>query len=248
MTTVKNIYDYINSIAPFDTQEEWDNSGFLLGEYRKPVKKAVLTLDVTKKVSELAAGIGADLIISHHPVIFSPLTEIKKGSVVYTLVNHDIACISAHTNFDKATCGINAKLAEMLGLDNVYFLDNGFVAVGELDYPMSMDDFAQYVSECLDCSGIRYTDTDRLIKKVAVGGGACAEFMQQACENSDCFVTGDLKYHDMLDASEQGFAVVSAGHFETENKPFLSLYDALSKMFSDVEFVLSEQENAVKTI
>ena len=113
---------------------------------------------------------------------------------------------------------------------------------------MSMDDFAQYVSECLDCNGIRYTDTDTLIKKVAVGGGACGEFMFEACENSDCFVTGDLKYHDMLDASEQGFAVVSAGHFETENKPFLSLYDALSKMFSDVEFVLSEQENAVKTI
>ena len=248
MTTVKNIYDYINSIAPFDTQEEWDNSGFIIGEFRKPVKKAVLSLDITKQTAEFAREIGADLIISHHPLIFSGIKEVKYGSAVYTVVNSDIACICAHTNFDKSDYGINSKLADILGLKNQYRLENGFVVVGELEYPMSMDDFAELVSQRLNVSGIRYTDTQRLISSVAVGGGACSEFMYNALENSDCFVTGDLKYHDMLDAGELGLAVISAGHYETENSPFLMLKDELAAIFSDVEFFLSPQENVVKSI
>lgn len=83
MTTVKNIYDYINSIAPFDTQEEWDNAGFLIGEFRKEVKKAVLCLDVTKAVAEYAKDVEADLIISHHPVIFNGIKNVKRKCSIY---------------------------------------------------------------------------------------------------------------------------------------------------------------------
>lgn len=248
MTTVKNIYDYINSIAPFDTQEEWDNSGFLIGEFRKEVKKVVLSLDVTKKVAEFSSVIGADLIISHHPIIFNGIKELKKDSAVYTLVNSDIACICAHTNFDKSEQGININLASILELNDVSVMDNGFVVIGDLEYPMSMDDFAEYVAEKLGTNGLRYTDTERMISRVAVGGGACSEFMYEALENSDCFVTGDMKYHDMLDAAESGYAVISAGHFETENQSFLMIKENLEKIFTDVEFVIAPQENVVKTI
>ena len=95
MTTVKNIYDYINSVAPFDTMEQWDNSGFLVGDFRGEVKKAVVTLDVTKSVAEYAESIGADLIISHHPIIFGGVKSIKKDSALYTAVNSDIAAAAA---------------------------------------------------------------------------------------------------------------------------------------------------------
>ena len=213
MTTVKNIYDYINTIAPFDTQEDWDNSGFLLGEFRKEVKTVVLSLDGTKDAVTFAKSVNADLLLTHHPVIFSGLKRIEKGSAVYELINSDIAVISAHTSYDKAKDGINDCLAQMLELENIETLSNGYLVVGDLAQEMSVDDFAEFVGERLETKGLRYTDTDKLIKRVCVGGGSCSEYMWDAYQNSDCFVTGDLKYHDMLDMSEAGFACVSAGHF-----------------------------------
>ncbi len=248
MTTVKNIYDYINSIAPFDEQEDWDNSGFLIGEFRKEVKTVVLSLDATKQAVEYAKSINADLLLTHHPVIFNPLKRLERGSAVYSLVEGGIAVISAHTSYDKAKGGINDALAEMLGLENTEVLPNGYLVAGELKQEMSIDDFAEYVADVLDTKGLRYTDTDRPVKRVCVGGGACSEFMWDAFENADCFVTGDLKYHEMLDASEAGFAVISAGHFETENMPFLKIKERLEKIFTDVEFLTAPVNNAVMDI
>lgn len=248
MTTVKNIYDYINSVAPFDTAEQWDNSGFLVGDFRKEVKKAVLTLDVTKAVAEYAESVGADLIISHHPIIFGGVNSIKKGSALYTAVNNDIAVISAHTNFDKAENGINDNLCRLLGLNEIKQIENSFLSAGSLDYDMSIDDFAQFVSDTLDVSGIRYTDTEKPIRKVAVGGGACEEYAELALQYADCFVTGDMKYHQMLDFAENDMAVISAGHFETENAAFKMLMAELQNLFSDVEFYWGNQKNPVHTV
>lgn len=245
MTTVKNIYDYINSIAPFSQQEEWDNSGFLVGEYRKQVNTVVLALDCTREVVEYAKSVNADLLITHHPVIFNTVKSIEKGTALYELISNDIAVISAHTSYDKAVGGINDTLAELLELDNTITLPNGYLVVGDLKSEMSIDDFAQFVSDTLDCHGLRYTDTDKLIKRVCVAGGACSEFMQDAMDNADCFVTGDLKYHEMLDASEKGFAVISAGHFETENVPFLKIKERLERIFTDVEFLTAPVTNSV---
>lgn len=248
MTTVKNIYDYINSVAPFDTQEEWDNSGFLIGDFRKPVKKAVMSLDGTIQAVEFAKSVGADLLLTHHPVIFNSIKNIKKGTAVYELVNSDIALICAHTSFDKAQGGINDNLASILGLKNTRRIADGFVVAGELEEPMSIDDFSAFVADTLESRGFRYTDTEKIIKTVAVGGGACSEFIPDAMDNADCFVTGDLKYHEMLDASQSGFAVISAGHFETENTPFLMFKDKLERIFTDVEFIAAPVENPVLEI
>ena len=248
MTTVKNIYDYINSIAPFDTQEEWDNAGFLIGEFRKEVKKAVLCLDVTKAVAEYAKDVEADLIISHHPVIFNGIKNVKKGSAVYTCIENDIAVISAHTNFDLAESGINYNLALRLGLKDIKQIDGSFLAVGNLDYEMSIDDFAQFVSDTLDVSGLRYTDTEKPVKAIAVGGGACEEYIELAVQNADCFVTGDMKYHAMLECAENSYAVISAGHYETEHDSFIMLMDKLKALFADVEFLSANQKNPVLAV
>ena len=249
MTTVKNIYDYINSIAPYETQEEWDNSGHVIGDFRAEVKKCVIALDGTKAVCSFAKEIGADLVLTHHPIIFSGLKEIKKGSAVYTLVNSGISAICAHTNFDFANGGINDNLADILGLENKrHISEDNLIVAGELDAPMSIDDFAEFVSDTLCVSGIRYTDTQKQIKTVALGGGACEEYMYEALEEADCFLTGDMKYHQMLEASENDLAVISAGHFETENAAFLMLKDKLEKIFTDVEFIIATRENPIKTI
>lgn len=245
MTTVKNIYDYINSIAPFSSQEEWDNSGFLIGDFRKEVKRVVLSLDGTKKACDYAASINADLLITHHPIIFNGVKAIEKGASIYTLIENDIAVISSHTPFDKSEYGINYNLADLLGLTNTYKNDNEFVVYGELENEMSIDDFAEFVCNKLSSNGLRYTDTDKMIKKVAVAGGACEEFIAEAMNEADCFVTGDLKYHDMLDASENGWSVISAGHFETESEPFLKIKELLEKIFIDVEFVIAPVNNSV---
>ena len=248
MTTVKNIYDYINSIAPFSTQEEWDNAGFLIGDFRKVVKKAVMCLDVTKAVAQLAAEKGADLILSHHPVIFNPISKLEKGCAIYSCAENDIAVISAHTNFDKAACGINYNLAKRLGLKNIRQVENAFLAVGELENEMRFDGFAKLAGDALKVSGIRYTCGEKRVKTVAVGGGACDEYLDEAMSAADCFLTGEMKYHFMLDASEMGYPVISAGHYETEYGSFIMLADTLRKMFPDVEFIESNQANPVLSV
>lgn len=248
MTTVKNIYDYINSIAPFDTQEEWDNAGFLVGDFRKEVKRAVICLDAVKDICAYSAEVNADLIISHHPIIFKGVKQLTKGSALYTCAQNNIAVISAHTNFDKSKYGINNNLCTVLGLKDAEPIENSFIYKGSLDCEMSIDDFAEFVSERLSVSGIRYTLSDKPIKTVALGGGACEEYIPLAMENADCFLTGDLKYHDMLEAAESGYPVISAGHFETEAEPFYMLKEMLQKMFPEVEFIIPKQENPVLTV
>lgn len=248
MTTVRDIYNYIDEIAPFASMEEWDNSGLLIGDMDKEVNRVVLCLDAVKSTVDFAIESKADLIITHHPIIFNAIKSVEKNSNVYKLISNDISVISAHTSYDKAQCGINDCLAAILGLTDTVRLDGGFVVAGRLSNPMSIDDFAELVAQALDCKGIRYTDSEKIIETVAVGGGACSEFVGVAMENADCFVTGDLKYHEMLDASEAGFPVISAGHFETENMPFLMLMDRLAEEFKDVEFTSANQTNSVMDI
>lgn len=249
MTTVKNIYDFINRIAPFHTQDDWDNSGHLVGEFRKPVKRCVMALDGTKAACAYAADVKADLLFTHHPVIFKDVKSVKKGDAIYTLIANDIAAISAHTNFDMAFGGINDNLAALLGLQNTHHSERQpLLVIGELAQPMSIDDFAEHVSNVLHCCALRYTDTEKTIQTVAVGGGACEEFMYDAFADADVFVTGDMKYHPMLSAVEEGYTVVAAGHYETENLPFLMLKEQLQAMFPDVEFLIAPVDNPIHSI
>lgn len=248
MTSVYDIYSYFDSIAPFLTQEEWDNSGILVGCDKAAVTKAVLCLDVTKSIVRFASDIGAELIISHHPVIFGGIKSVKSGDAVYECVKNGIAVLSAHTCFDKAANGINTNLCKRLGLFDVHPVDGTFIVTGKLDKPMSADDFAQYVSDSLDVHGLRYTDSDLPIKTVAVGGGACEEYLPQAMDCADCFVTGDMKYHDFLAAAENNYCVISAGHFETESESFHMLLGELQSKFPNVEFVWGEQKNPVLAV
>ncbi len=245
MTTVKNIYDYLNSIAPFETQEEWDNSGFLAGDFRGEVRTVVLALDASKEVAAFAKSVNAELLITHHPLIFNPVSSVEKGTALYELVSSGVSVISTHTCYDRAKGGINDSLAELLELDNIRQVPDSFLSVGELQGAMSIDDFADYVSEKLSSDKVLYLKSDKLIKSVAVGGGACGEYAQLAMDNADCFLTGEMKYHELLDAYEKGITVITAGHFETEHIPFTRLADKLSQLFTDLEIIVAPERNAI---
>ena len=119
MATVREIYQYLDGLAPFSLQMEFDNAGFLVGRGERAVSKILVSLDITEEVAEEAAELGAELIVSHHPVIFRPLKKLEQGSVVWELARAGISAICAHTNLDKARGGVNDCLAAALGLEQV---------------------------------------------------------------------------------------------------------------------------------
>lgn len=248
MTNVSDIEKYIDSIAPFETMEAWDNSGFQLGDRNSEVKRCVLTLDITEETAAFAMDNSAELILSHHPLIFTPLSNIPADAIPAKLIRNSISVISAHTCFDKAKGGISEQLALRLGLSDVYSTDDGFVAVGELKEKMNIKEFASFTSHALGCAGLRYTDIDADVKRVAVCGGAGEDFLELAKSCADCFVTGDVKYHTMMDAAQDGYPVISAGHFETEYGSFIALIPRLQEVFPDVEFLAAPQKNPVAAV
>lgn len=250
MTTVKNIYDCLDRQFSFATQESWDNSGFLVGEWKKEVKKAVLTLDVTKACAAFAAEHGADLILSHHPLIFSGIQSVTADTAVYDCVRNGLSVISCHTCLDKAEGGINDTLLELLGLQKLGRGDDGFLTFAELPDAVSLQDFVKHVSSTLSVQGIHWAGAERLVKKVAVCSGAGGGEMIAAARQwgADVYLTGELKYHEMLDAADSGFAVIAAGHYETEYLPAVTALKKMTSIFTDVQFLTFDQRNPVKTV
>lgn len=248
MATVKQMEMYINSFAPFDTQEDFDNAGFLVGDGERNVTRALIALDATKEVIQQAIELKAELIITHHPIIFHPLKKLMADSPVYLLAQHGISVISAHTNLDKAKGGVNDVLAEKLGLQQVSLLEGGeeMGRIGELSHPMEPDSFAQYVKQALDANGLRYTVGNRPVQKVAVLGGGGDFALYPAMEaGADALVTGEAKHHILLDAHSSGFTFVDAGHFDTENLVCPALKQRLEQEFPQTEFILADFQNPV---
>lgn len=170
MRRVYEIYKYIDSIAPFCTAEHWDNPGLLVGDANDEVNKAVICLDMDKGAADFARGAGAQLLISHHPVIFDPLKRLGKEQVVYHLVQNHLAAICAHTNLDCAHDGVSDTLAQRLELANIHVPDDNsrdalFLRCGTLKEAIKPEAFAQYVKEHLACEGLRFVCGTRPCKK-----------------------------------------------------------------------------------
>lgn len=221
---VIDIYNFLDSIAPFNTALPFDNAGLLVGEGQKEVKKIGVILDVTPEAVEYAAQNGIDLIVSHHPVIFNPLKRLQTDSVPYLLAKHDIAVISAHTNLDAAKGGVNDALAKALELENIAPLAENdgddfppMGRTGTLKRPMSDRDFAIFVAEKLSTKA-KTVLSGKEIAKVALCGGAGEDFITPALKaGADALVTADVKHHNLLLAKSLGLCLIDAGHFETEN-------------------------------
>lgn len=249
MTSVSDIYNYIDSFAPFNTAMGFDNCGILIGDEKCGVSKALICLDITKRTLNEAKDIGAQLIISHHPVIFNPLTKVLKGSIVYELVENEISAICAHTNLDMARLGVNMSLAEKIGLRNVCGMDisqetnapQWFSA--QLENPLEPKAFANLIKEKLSAPCVKFTEKSGKIKKVGICSGSGAEFAENAARaGMDAFVTSEAKHHQLINAKMLDICLIDAGHFSTEAHIALYLKRILEKEFAKVEFTASKSE------
>lgn len=241
MTLIRDIVEFSESFAPFDTAASFDNVGLLVGSENTEVRKALLALDITKEVVAEAAELGAELIISHHPVIFNPLKNLGSDSVPYLLAKNSLSALCLHTNLDIAiNTGVNLCLANALELENITFYEGEFVVSGTLKDEISAEDFAKFAKEKLKASVVSCTLKDKKVKNVFMCSGAGgSEFMKAVELGADVFITGEAHHHNYLESIHEGVSLVVAGHFETEDVVINPLKEKLSKEFEDVEFIKS---------
>lgn len=261
MATVKQLYDLLDRKAPFRTQMDFDNAGFLVGRGEREVRKILVSLDITKPVVDEAAEWGADLIVAHHPVIFHPVKrltdETPTGRTLLALAERGIAAICAHTNLDAAEGGVNTALAQRLGLENPVPLETdgvdeagrpyGIGRVGSLPGgPLSLADFARKAKENLGLTGIRAMDAGVPVHRVAVGGGACGSMLPQVkAMGCDTFLTADLKHDLYLEARDLGINLLDAGHYSTEAVVCPVLAQWVREAFPDLEVLEAEGQGEV---
>jgi dinuclear metal center YbgI/SA1388 family protein len=254
MTTVGDILKYIETLAPRSMKMDWDNVGLLCGSKATPVTKVLVALDPFEGVCREAAQWGAQLIVTHHPVIFQApkaiTDETSVGRSILQLCAHGISAINAHTNLDCAPGGVNDVLAKKLALVNVQVVDPegtdengnewGLLRMGEVP-EQPLDPFLNRVKALLGCEGLRYVDGGKPVRKVAVGGGSCAGEMLDALRaGCDTFVTADVKYNQFWDARDLGINLIDAGHFATENPVVSVLAEKIAGAFPEIEVKISE--------
>ena len=240
MTTVLDIYKFIDSFAPFDTSEEWDNTGILVGDKNAFVTKALLSLDITNDVVSEASEIGAQLIISHHPVIFGGLKKVLSDSVVYKAAAMGLTCLCAHTNLDKSPVfGVNTALAAAAGLHSCERSGkNELLFTAYTECPVTPEQLAEQLKARAGANGISYTAACKAISKVGLcSGGGGGEIYSAAQEGCDAFITGEIKHHELLFANDSGISVFVLGHYKSEDVVISPLADRLSARFPDAEFV-----------
>ena len=224
MITVQQVEQKLFDWAPRQLAESWDNVGHLVGDPGREVRRILVSLDITERVVQEAIDGGFDLIVSHHPVMnctWHPVqtlrTDDRQGRILTKLTENRISAICMHTNLDAAEGGVNDVLAQKLGLEGLTPLTEEKIGrIGTLKCEMPLVEFTRFVIESLGCIGLRYTDCGKPVHRVAVGGGACGDYIPQAiAAGCDTFVTSDLRYHDFLDTTE--LHLIDAGHFPTED-------------------------------
>ena len=236
--TVKDVYDLIDHAAPFETQMESDNSGFLVGSASQAVDTILFALDVTPAVIDEAVSLGAQLIVTHHPLMFSPVHSLTddtyEGKLIRRLVREDISLISAHTNLDQAPGGINDTLAERCGLTDVS--GEGYFRCGLLPAPLSAGDFAADLRRRLHSEVRLMGPADAVIRKVGLCSGGGSDFWNLAADaGCNAFVSGEIRHHHALAMAGSGIVGFECGHFGTEEPGIRALASALQNTVNTIE-------------
>ena len=254
MATVQDILAFVETLAPRNMKMDWDNVGLLCGSRATEVTKVLVALDPFEHVCKEAADMGAQLIVTHHPMIFQALKavtdETSIGRGLMELCRHGISAVNAHTNLDCAPGGVNDTLAAALSLRDVAVIhpsgvdaegrEWGLLRSGYTD-ETTLPAFLAHVKQALGCEGLRYVDGGQPVRKVAVGGGSCAGGMLEALDaGCDTFVTADIKYNQFWDAKDLGLNLIDAGHFHTENPVVAVLAGKIAAAFPDVEVKISK--------
>ena len=236
MTTVKNIYYYINSVAPYESQEEWDNSGHLVGDFRKEVKKVVMSLDCTKAVVNFAKDINADLVLAHHPLIFGGMKQINNrdfiGRRLLQLLGNDISYYAMHTNYD--VCRMAELAGNLLGLNDTEVLDvtgmriqpetgeeypEGIGEIGSWQKPVTLKECCDKVKKAYGVPQVKvFGDLAQQVSRIALCPGSGKSVITQSlAKKADVLITGDIGHHEGIDAVAQELAIIDAGHYGVEH-------------------------------
>lgn len=226
----EKVHKVIHEIAPFDTSDDWDNVGFLVGNPHAQVNRILLALDVTEQVVEEAIEEGFELIIAHHPLIFKGLKQLttsnRTGKILTDLIQNQVGVIAAHTNLDKSySYGLNRYIAEQYGLKDTFVLieENedktiGHGIVGYLSEPLSIEAFSEKTKDIFAQKLLKLVNTHtKPISKVGIVSGAGASYISDAIgQKCDIFITGDLKYHEAQLALGTQTTLMDVGHYESE--------------------------------
>ncbi|MCD6569170.1 MAG: Nif3-like dinuclear metal center hexameric protein [Deltaproteobacteria bacterium] len=247
---LREILDKLEDIAPFDTAQEWDNVGLMLGDPDQEIGSVLVALDPTLETISFARERSIDLIVTHHPLIFNPIKKIDLsfpiGKKIALLIKGDIALVSLHTNLDIAQGGVADLLARSLGLLRI--TTNGMIRAGYIERSTLLEEWVRSLS-ALCREDIRIVDAYRDVYKVCVCPGSGMDLWQDAYEaGCDTFVTGDVTYHRALDAFEAGLNIVDLGHFGTEEIIVRPLANILTQRLPDVDIIAMEGKSLLKTI
>ena len=240
MTTVNDIRRELDLLAPFDTAEDFDNVGLLIGG-DGDVERCLVTLDVTARTIAEAVLNNCSLIISHHPVIFHAMKRISADSVQGLLLRNGITVISAHTNVDKAL--LNDRLAGILGIEKLSELpgSGGCACIGiPPQKEMTASGLAAHCKEKLESAGGRVYDSGRTVQKLALCCGGGGSFVYDLPDDVDCLISGDMKHDQVVEAANRGVSLIDLGHFETERHFIPAMIELLAKAFPEVTFLADE--------
>ena len=251
---IKQVTNFLENIAPLEYQENYDNCGLIVGDAKAEVNGLLITLDCTEAVIDEAIATGCNLVIAHHPIIFSGLKKLNGSNyiecTVIKAIKNDIAIYAIHTNLDNVYNGVNAKIAEKLGLINCkvlalkqevnsYLVGSGII--GELKTPVNTEVFLESLKTKMQTKCIRHTlIVKEKIHRVAVCGGSGSFLLKNAkAEKADVFITADFKYHEFFDA-ENKIVIADIGHYESEQFTKDLIYDLLVKNFTKFAVRLSK--------
>ena len=261
--TVGDVAKVLDELARPSLAMSWDNVGFLVGHADKPVKVILTALDFSEAVLEQAIQLKADLIVTHHPVIFKSIHSLTstdwKNALLLKAVEHGIAIYSAHTNLDIALGGVNDVLAEYLDLKNVEGLSgeegalDGLGRIGILDKAMDLNRFAAKVKKDLGLDYVVTASAGRKVKRVAICGGSGMDFLDLvAAAGADTYVTGDVKYHQAQDAVGRGINIVDAGHQGSELPVINNWADRLALRLTrrelDIKVLVAKEQFLLKVM
>lgn len=245
-----SLLEFFERTAPLSLQAEWDNSGLLVGDREADIGKVLVCLDVTASEVELAEKIGAELLVSHHPVIFNAKKKFTAGDVPFEAARHGINIVSLHTNLDKAAGGVNDTLCEILGLrfEKVPAPDcEGFLNIAFPEKEIEVSEFARLIKEKLGGT-VQYAEGGNAVSKIGICSGAGADFINDALRfDCDAYVTGEASYHEFLDAKAMGISLFTAGHFETEIPIVKVLAEKIRNEFKDIEVIEAPSVSVIKT-
>ena len=261
MVKLNNILEFLCSFAPVEFAESYDNVGLLIGDKNKDVKKVLVTLDVDEKVVDDALAKGCDLVVSHHPLIFTPIKTITGDNsisrTIIKLIKNDISLISMHTNFDSVSSGLCDLFLDKIALtDEKCSIEgdatDGVGRIAHLAEPETLSEIICKVKKEFVLESVKYVgNPDEKIEKISVCNGGGADFVYKAYESgAQLYISGDFKYHHARFAYENGIALIEVPHYNAEIAFCEYVYKLLNTQFgSNADILITDKnENVWKNI